>query len=66
MNILVRALVEGDALGPAKTEPPLNGIVGGRVVMGGEWGGEHQYRKGGERVRGMLTWKPGKGKTIEM
>jgi len=41
MNSLVRAPVEGEALGPAKTEPPVNGIVGGRVVMGGGWGGEH-------------------------
>jgi len=37
MNSLVRAPVEGEALGPAKTEPPVNMIVivGGRVVMGG-------------------------------
>jgi len=35
MNSLVRAPVEGEALGPAKTEPPVNGIVGGRAVMGG-------------------------------
>jgi len=40
MNILVRAPVEGEALGPAKTEPPVNVIVGGRVEMGGGWGGE--------------------------
>jgi len=25
-------------------------IVGRRVVMGGGWGGEHQYRRGGEGV----------------
>jgi len=56
MNILVRAPVEGEALGPAKTEPPVNVIVGGRAVMGGGWGG----------VRGMLFRKPGKGITIEM
>jgi len=43
--------VEGEALGPAKTEPSVNGIVGGRVVMGGGWGGEHPYR------RGMLAQK---------
>jgi len=42
MNILVRAPVEGEALGPAKTEPPVNMIVGGRAVMGGGWGGEHR------------------------
>jgi len=41
MNILVRAPVEGEALGPAKTEPPVNVIVGGRAAMGGGWGGEH-------------------------
>jgi len=26
--------VEGEALGPAKTGPAVNGIVGGRAVMG--------------------------------
>jgi len=66
MNSLVRAPVEGEALGPAKNEPPLNVIVGGRVVMGGGWGGEHPYRKGGEGVMGMLARKPGKGITIVM
>jgi len=39
MNSLVRAPMEGEALGP---EPPVNVIVGGRVVMGGGWGGEHR------------------------
>jgi len=34
MNSLVRAPVEGEALGPAKTEPPVNVIVVGRSVMG--------------------------------
>jgi len=34
MNILVRAPVEGEALGPAKTEPPVNVIVGGRMGRG--------------------------------
>jgi len=34
MNILVRAPVEGEALGPAKTEPPVNWTVGGRAAMG--------------------------------
>jgi len=66
MNILVRAPVEGKALGPAKTEPPVNVIVGGRVVMGGGWGGEHPSRREGGRVRGMLAWKPEKGITIGM
>jgi len=41
MNILVRAPVEGEALGPAKTEPPVKVTIGGRTVMGGEWGGGH-------------------------
>jgi len=41
MNILVRSPVEGEVLGPAKTEPPVNLIVGGRTAMGGGWGGEH-------------------------
>jgi len=39
--------VEGEALGPAKTEPPVNVIAGGRAVMGGGWGGEHPHRRGG-------------------
>jgi len=34
MNSLVRAPVEGEALGPAKTETPVNIIVGGRAVNG--------------------------------
>jgi len=38
MNNVVRAPVEGEALGPAKAESPLNVIVGGRVVMGGRMG----------------------------
>jgi len=40
MNSLVRAPMEGEeALGPAKAGPPVNGIVGGRTVMRGGWGG---------------------------
>jgi len=35
--------VEGQALGPASTEPPVNVIDGGRAVMGGGWGWEHPY-----------------------
>jgi len=66
MNSLVRAPVEGEALGPAKTEPPVNVIVGARVVMGGGWEGEQEYRRGGGGIRGMLAWKPRKGITIEM
>jgi len=38
--------VEGEALVPAKTEPPVKVIVRGRVVLGGGWGGEHSYRRG--------------------
>jgi len=41
MNILVRAPVEGEALGPAKTEPPVNYTMGGRAAMGGGLGREH-------------------------
>jgi len=41
MNSLVRAPVEGEALGPAKTAPPVNMIVGGMAGMRGGWGGEH-------------------------
>jgi len=62
MNSQVRAPVEGEALGPAKTESPVNVIVEGRAVMGGGWGGEHPYRRGG----GMLAGKPGKGIRIKM
>jgi len=52
MNILVRAPVEGEALGPAKTEPPVNVIVGGRAAMG-EDGEGSTYRGGvGEGLGG--------------
>jgi len=36
--------------------------------MGGGWGGEHPYRRGGKGrgVRGMLAWNLGKVITIEM
>jgi len=37
MNSLVRAPVEGEAIGPAKTELSVNGIVAERAVMGGGW-----------------------------
>jgi len=66
MNILVRAPVEGEALSPAKTEPPVNVIVGERAAMGGGWGGEHPLRRGGEGIRGMFARKPVKGITFEM
>jgi len=55
MNNLVRALVKGKALVPAKIEPPVNRIVGVRTVM---------VRGGG--FRGMLSWKPEKVLTIKM
>jgi len=35
MNSLVGAPVEGKALRPSKAGSPLNGIIGGRAVMGG-------------------------------
>jgi len=41
MNIPVRSPVEGETLGPAKTEPPVNVIVGGRAAMREGCGGEH-------------------------
>jgi len=65
MNSLVKSPVEGEALGPPKTEHLVNVIVGGRVVMGGMGRGS-PYRRGGEGVRGILAWKPGRGITIEM
>jgi len=52
MYSLVRTPVEGEALGPAKSEPPVNVIVGGRAAMGEGWGGEHPYRRDGEGLRG--------------
>jgi len=55
MNSLVRAPVEGEALGPAKTGPTVNAILGGRAVMGAGLGGEHPYRRGGGGIRGMLA-----------
>jgi len=58
--------VEGEALGPAKTEPPVNMIVGGRVIMGEGWGGEHLSRRGGGGARGNVGLETGKGITIEM
>jgi len=49
-----------------ENESPVILIVVGRAVVGGGWGGEHPYRRGGEGIRGMLAWKPGKGIIIEM
>jgi len=58
--------MEGETFVPAKAEPLGNGIVGGRAVLGEGWGGEHPYRRGGGRARGMLAWKLGKEITFEM
>jgi len=66
MNSLVRSPVEGEDHGPDKTEPPVNGIVGWRAVMGGRMARGTPYRRGGRGVRGLLAWKLGKGITIEM
>jgi len=49
MNSLVRAPVEGEALGPAKTEPPVNVIVGGEDGNGGRMERGNSYRRGGGR-----------------
>jgi len=66
MNSLVRAPVEGEALGPAKTESPVNVIVGRRVVMGGRMGRGTPIYKGKGRGWWMLARKLGRGITIEM
>jgi len=66
MNSLVTAPVEGEALGPAKTEPTVNVIVWGRAVMGEGCEGEHPYRSGEGGVMEMLAWKPGRGITVKM
>jgi len=58
MNSLVRAPMEGEALGLAKTEPPVNVIVGGEGSNGGRMGRGTPIEK--------LAWKPGRGITIEM
>jgi len=39
----------------------VNRIVGERVVMGGGWGGEHPYSRGGGGVRGDVGPETGKG-----
>lgn len=59
MNRLVRAPVEAEPLGPAKTEPPVNVIVRGRGLMGG-WMGKRTHIKKGGGIRGILACKPGK------
>jgi len=52
MNSLVRAPMEGEALVPAKTVPPVNMIFGGRMVMGGGWGGKAYIEGEGEGLGG--------------
>jgi len=54
MNILVRAPVEGEALGPAKTEPPVNVIVGGRAARGEDGEGNTHNEGEGEGLGGCL------------
>jgi len=44
--------VEGEALGPANTEPPVNVFVVGRAVMGEGCGGEHPSEGKGEGLGG--------------
>jgi len=66
MNSLVRAPVEGEAIDPAKSEPPVNVIVWGRAVMEEGWGGEAHIEGEGEGLGGMLARKPGEVITIEM
>jgi len=60
MNSLVREPVEGEALGSAKAEPPVNMIVGGRVVLGDGWGGEAHIEGQGEGL-GDVGPETGKG-----
>jgi len=52
VNSLVRAPVEGEALGPAKAGPSVNRIVVGRAVMGKGCGGEAHREGEGEGLRG--------------
>jgi len=47
--------VEREALGPVKTESPVNVIVWGRVIMGGGWGGEAHIEWEGEGLRGCWS-----------
>jgi len=63
MYILVRAPEVGEALGPAKTEPPSERDCWGEGGNGGEGEG-YTHKKGG--IRGMFARKQGKGITLEM
>jgi len=65
MNSLVRAPVEGEALGPAMTEPPVNVIIGGRAVTGEDGEGNTHIVGEGEWL-GDLAQKPAKGITVEI
>jgi len=55
-----------EALGPAKTEPPVNEIVSWEGGNGGRMGRGSPYRRGGRGVRGMLARKLGRGIPIKM
>jgi len=46
MNILVRAPVEGEALGPVKTEPRVNVICWGEGWRESGWGREEGRKEG--------------------
>jgi len=46
--------VEGESLGPAKTQPPVNRIVGGRAIRGGGWGGNTHIEGEREGLGGYL------------
>ena len=59
MNILVRAPVEGEALGPAKTEPPSELDCRGEGGNGGRVGRGTPIRKG--RGEGDVFPETGKG-----
>jgi len=66
MNILGRAAVEGEALGPAEAGPPSEWDSWGKGSNGGRMGKGTPYRRGDGGLRGLLAWKPGKGITFEM
>jgi len=60
MNSLARAPVEGEALDPVKTEPPVNRIIGGRAVMG-EDEERNTHIEGEEEGLGDVGLETGKG-----
>jgi len=55
LNILVRSPVQGEFLGPAKTELPVNVIVGGEGGNGGRMGRGTPIKKGRRKGWGMLA-----------